>query len=350
MTDTSKRFPRISFGIIVLNGEPFTKYCLRALYPFAHEILVVEGACLAAKAIATSDGHSTDGTLDALWRFKEEEDPDNKVRIVTRDGFWYEKDEQSRTYFDLAEGDFVWQVDIDEFYLSEDMARLIRFLEANSEVTGLSFDQLTFWGGFDYLVDSWYLRGGARVYHRVFRKKQGFTYLRHRPPTVLSEKGEDLRRLRWIEAHVTASWGMRLYHYSLVFPKVVHDKCIYYSCAYWANHARDSQKWFREVFLGLNNPFRVHNVYAFPGWLERFRGEHPTAIKSMISDINSGRLKVESRPKEDVEALLNSKRYRTGRALLKLGAYLYNSHNRLVRRIARFSWSRWNSCVLSGMG
>ena len=36
-------WPRISFGIIVFNGEPFTRYCLRALYPFAHEIIVVEG-------------------------------------------------------------------------------------------------------------------------------------------------------------------------------------------------------------------------------------------------------------------------------------------------------------------
>jgi hypothetical protein len=35
---------RVSFGIIVLNGEPFTRYNLRALYPFAHEIIVVEVA------------------------------------------------------------------------------------------------------------------------------------------------------------------------------------------------------------------------------------------------------------------------------------------------------------------
>ena len=34
--------PRVTFGIIVLNGEPFTRYCLRALYPFAYEIIVVD--------------------------------------------------------------------------------------------------------------------------------------------------------------------------------------------------------------------------------------------------------------------------------------------------------------------
>lgn len=59
---SKRNLPKVSFGIIVLNGEPFTRYCLRALYPFAHESIVVEGACQAASAIATADDHSTDGT------------------------------------------------------------------------------------------------------------------------------------------------------------------------------------------------------------------------------------------------------------------------------------------------
>ena len=66
--------PRVTFGIIVLNGEPFTRYNLRALYPSAHEIIVVEGVVPVAASIATRDGHSTDGTLEALYRFKAEED------------------------------------------------------------------------------------------------------------------------------------------------------------------------------------------------------------------------------------------------------------------------------------
>ena len=90
--------PKVTFGIIVLNGEPFTRYCLRSLYPFAHEIIVVEGAAPAAAKVATPDGHSTDGTLETLYRFKAEEDPEDKVVIITREGFWREKDEQSQAY------------------------------------------------------------------------------------------------------------------------------------------------------------------------------------------------------------------------------------------------------------
>ena len=45
--------PKITFGIIVLNGEPFTRYNLRALYLFAHQIIVVEGASPMAAHMAT---------------------------------------------------------------------------------------------------------------------------------------------------------------------------------------------------------------------------------------------------------------------------------------------------------
>ncbi|RCV66058.1 hypothetical protein C5S53_00455 [Methanophagales archaeon] len=108
----------ITFGIIILNDEPFRCYCLRSLYRSAHEIIVLEGASKKAAAISMSDGHSTDGTLDALYRLKTEEDPEDKVKIITKDGFWSEKDEQSQAYAERATGNYLWQVDIDEFYLT----------------------------------------------------------------------------------------------------------------------------------------------------------------------------------------------------------------------------------------
>ena len=44
---------KITFGMIVLNGEPFIRYNLQALYPFAYQIIVVEGATIAAANVAT---------------------------------------------------------------------------------------------------------------------------------------------------------------------------------------------------------------------------------------------------------------------------------------------------------
>ena len=159
-------FPRITFGIIVLNGKPFTHYCLRALYPFAHEIIVVEGATINAAAIATPHGHSTDDTLEFLHNFKAEEDPEDKVQIIVQNGFWSEKDEQSQAYAEKATGDYLWQVDIDEFYKPEDIKKIIALLCKDRTITGASFPTINFWGGFDYCTDGWWNRENNRYFFR----------------------------------------------------------------------------------------------------------------------------------------------------------------------------------------
>lgn len=308
--------PRISFGIIVLNGEPFTKYCLRSIYPFAHQIIVVEGAVEAAAGIATLDGHSTDGTLESLRQFKETEDPENKVTIVTKDGFRSEKDEMSRAYANLATGDYLWQVDIDEFYKSEDMAAVMDMLSADPSISSVSFEQIQFWGGFSYFADGWYLRIQCNECHRIFRWGQGFVYARHRPPTVLNREGVSTRDGMRIDASETARRGIFMYHYSFVFPRQVLEKCDYYGKAEWAGRKKALQ-WAREVFFELRKPFRVHNVYQYPGWLERYRGGHPAQIEALRADVQSGRLQIDTRREDDIERLLELWWYRLGRAMLK---------------------------------
>jgi glycosyltransferase involved in cell wall biosynthesis len=308
--------PKVSFGIIVLNGEPFTRYCLRALYPFAHEIIVVEGACEAAAAIATPDGHSIDETLEVLYRFKAEDDPDNKIHIFLRDGFWSEKDEQSQAYAERATGDYLWQVDIDEFYKPEDMQAILNWLGKNPQITAVSFKQIAFWGGFDYVVDSWYLRRGVNIFHRIFKWKPDYQYVTHRPPTIKDDRGQNLRDLKWVDGNELAKQGILLYHYSLLFPKQVIEKCEYYGSAAWAKR-HQAQKWAQEVFLELRHPYRIHNVYDYPGWLERFVGTHPPQIEALRTDIKAGRLNVHMRPIADIECLLKSPTYWLGREMLK---------------------------------
>jgi len=316
--------PRVTFGVIVLNGEPFTRYCLRALYPFAQQIIVVEGAAPGAATVAGPDGHSSDGTLDTLQAFKESEDPDHKLLVVTAEdeghhnGFWPgEKHEQSRAYARRATGDYLWQVDVDEFYRPNDMRSVLEMLGRDPQITAMSFKQITFWGGFDYLADGWYLRRGSEIFHRLFRWGPGYRYVTHRPPTVHDVAERDLRSLKWIHGDVLARRGVHLYHYSLVFPKQVREKCAYYQHAAWAARGR-ARDWAEHEFMQLSNPFRVHNVYSHPSWLERFRGRHPDQIEAMRRDIAEGRLRIELRPTDDVEQLLRSPAYKTGRLALKL--------------------------------
>jgi SAM-dependent methyltransferase len=337
--------------MIVLNGEPFVRYNLRALYPFAHQIIVVEGAAPAARGIATEDGHSRDGTLEVLRRFSREEDTERKLVVVTAedegkpDGFWSEKDEMSEAYARRATGDYLWQVDSDEFYLPGDMGKVFDMLKEDPGITAVSFRMLTFWGGLGYRVDSLFLRGEMRDIHRLFAWGGGYRYKNHRPPTVVDRMGRNLQEIRPVSAARMASRGVNLYHYELLFPKQVVEKCDYYRVAEWTGgQFSEMNEWVAEAYLTIQRPYRVHMVYKYPSWLERFAGEHPPEVVAMVNAVREGlHPGISLRPTEDVEALLSRPGYAAGRTALKavaairrLRGEVKNQRRRLKRRFRKF--------------
>jgi glycosyl transferase family 2 len=315
--------PRITFGVIVLNGEPFTRYCLRSLYPFAHQIIVVEGGSRHAREQSTPDGHSVDDTLEILQRFKAEEDPEDKVEIVTRSGFWKEKDEQSRAYAERATGDYLWQVDIDEFYHPETMRRVLTMLSEDPDITAVSFPTITFWGSLDYEVNGLILRAGGHQFHRLFRFGPGYEYKSHRPPTILDPQGRDLRKLKWLSGGTLARRGIYVHHYALLFPGQVLRKVAYYQS--FSKRARKAKEWAQRCYLKLGRPYGVHNVCRHLSWLEKFRGEHPPEVVRMFEDIVAEHLEVEVRPTADVEKLLSKGSYAVGTSFLKAVAPIYGT-------------------------
>lgn len=336
MIDKNK-LPKITFGIIVLNGEPFIRYCLRSIYPFAHEIIVVEGGHEDARSVCTPDGHSIDTTLQSLYKFKEEEDTKNKVTIITKDGFWPKKDElgrcrtaQSRAYAEKATGEYLWQIDIDEFYKKEDMLRIINMLKNDPSITAVSFQQKSFWGSIDYVSESYALLRNKRGWNRIFKWNTGYRYITHEPPTVADEKGIDLRQKHWISGKKMREMNIFMYHYSLLFPWQVKQKVQVY---------RDEKPqvyngivdWAENNYFKLKHPFRIHNIYHLPSWLYRFEGTHPEQVVCMIRDIKEGKTVAELRGTNDVEELLNSKFYKQKVILLKIGNPLQQVLNQLYR-------------------
>ncbi len=310
--------PKISFGIIVLNGEPFTRYVLRALYPYAHQIIVVEGATRAARGIATDDGHSQDNTLETLLDFKANEDIEDKLIIVSPGGFWPEKDEMSAAYAKRATGDYLWQIDMDEFYMPRDIEWIMQMLDTNPSITEVSFHTLTFWGGLDYMVDGWYLRRAVMInFHRLFKWGPGYQYINHRPPTVVDADGHKMVKQHHINGHDLAKHGIYMYHYSLLLPKQVREKAHYYQHAEWTETRRRQIEWAQETFQKLKHPTRVHTVYKYPSWLQHYNGPHPPQVLAMMEDIQSGKLQVELRPTDDIEILLASKWYQVRRFFYK---------------------------------
>lgn len=312
--------PRITFGMIVLNGEPFLRYNLRSIYPFAHQIIVAEGASPRAAHAATPDGHSLDGTLTALYRFKAEEDPDDKLIIVTAEmcghlnGFWPgEKDEQSRAYADRATGDWLWQIDVDEFYHPSDIARVIAFLQQHPETTCLCFRAYHFWGGFDYCAEGgifWHRQYQGEPwgrYRRVLRWRPGYRYDSHRPPTIVDERGRNITRRRM---YVADSFGVWMYHYYMVFPHQFSRKGAYYQNQPWERERGRLQK--NLDLLGevnLTNGLHIMDQYGTRNWLTRFQGQHPPQIEALRADIAAGHVQIEQRRTDDIERLLADPRY-----------------------------------------
>ena len=346
------KLPKITFGIIVLNGEPFIRYNLRALYPFAHQIIVVEGAAPAAIGIATANGHSTDTTLETLRDFKVHEDPEGKLVVVTAedeghpDGFWPdEKHEMSRAYAKRATGKYLWQVDVDEFYREEDMPQIFALLQQGVDM--VTFPTLSFWGGIQFVEDGEYMRvHKGREFHRLFRWERGFHYATHRPPTVVDVMGNDLRTQRWIHATELVCEKIYMYHYSMLLPKQVHEKCSYYSCVDWAPFQR-MERWAQEIFFQFKNPFRVcHSLHVPLSWLDEYRGTHPKQILAMLENIQAGRHpSIELRPTEDISKAIRTPQYRVGRLMRKAWVEYLPIRNaarswlrqwKLLRRLYRF--------------
>ncbi|HEY5371335.1 MAG TPA: glycosyltransferase family 2 protein [Hanamia sp.] len=323
MMDKNK-LPKITFGIIVLNGEPFIRYCLRSIYPFAYEIIVVEGGHEDAKSVCTHDGHSVDTTLQTLFKFKEEEDKENKLTIITKNGFWTKEDElgkhrteQSRAYAEKATGDYLWQIDIDEFYRKEDMVRIVEMLHNDPSITAVSFKQKSFWGGIDYLSESYYLLRNKGGWHRIFKWNTGYKYITHEPPTVSDEKGIDLHQKHWISGEKMRRKKIFMYHYSLLFPWQVEQKVKVYMDEK-KQFYKELGEWAENNYFRLGNPFRVHNIYHFPSWLHRFKGTHPEQVECMIRDIKQGKTIAELRKTYDIEELLGSIKYKLQIILLKM--------------------------------
>ncbi len=275
---------KISFGMIVLNGEPFIRYNLENLYPHAHEILIVEGAVEKFKHAATPDGHSIDETVEIIKSFP---DPENKIRLIQCKGFWPEKDEMSNAYMENCTGDYIWQVDVDEFYKSEDILKIKEFLFADPYITRVDIKTINFWRGFSAVMQGASYIYGKDEFIRIFKIRSGYRYLRHRPPTLVDEKGKEVIHHKILGAReLFEKHGIYIYHYSYVFPEAVKGKSEYYSQLNWGRGHEDGLSWYHHEWESLSNPLRIHIIKYPPSWIVPFTGQHPEVIKKMLRDLD----------------------------------------------------------------
>jgi hypothetical protein len=79
--------------------------------------------------------------------------------------------------------------------------------------------------------------------------------------------------------------------------------------------------WAEHAYFRLEKPYRVHNLYGSPSWLERFSGDHPPQVIQMMVDVLAGATRVTARRADDVEDLLSRPWYSTGREALIAADY-----------------------------
>lgn len=272
---------KISFGIIVLNGEPFIKYNLEVLYPHAHEIIVVEGAVEKFRHAATQDGHSLDNTVKIIREFP---DPDGKIKLIQKNDFWPEKNEMANAYLKECTGDYVWHIDVDEFYKDEDILKIKKILFEQRDIARIDVKAISFGYGFAAVMNGAPFVYGLDETRRIFKFRPGWYFSTHRPPTVVDTDGKEIGG-KVIEANELAKeHGIFMYHYSYIFSEGIKSKSIYYAQMNWGKGCEGGLSWFENYWKKLINPLRVHLINFPPSWLTPFEGSHPRIIEKLIRE------------------------------------------------------------------
>ena len=280
---------KITFGMIVLNGDQVLEETLASVYPYAHQILIAEGPV----SYWQQQGYTTsaDGTNDILNSFP---DPDNKIKIVHSQ--YTEKDDQCNAYMQFLddETDYIWNLDCDEVFKPEDIETVISLLE-KERYTSVGFKSITFYGGFDHYLSGF--EEGAE-FIRIRKVYPGSYWQTHRPPTIAHKIDNP-----WPEKHLNFNdladnYGVRMYHYSYVFPDQVYNKIKYYKEYLSKENCIDN--YFGRVYLPWITgdeqqrqaiEQRYHGVHEFkPAYrgecfTKEFTGEHPQVVKNNLDKL-----------------------------------------------------------------
>ena len=241
---------KITYGIIVLNGDFLLKQVLESIYDSAHAICIAEGSV----SYWNKQGviNSTDDTIKIIKDFPDKE---NKIRLVQ--GTWNEKKEQCEAWFNLVpeDTDYVWCVDSDEVHTPENIDKVKQYLQ-DKKPTSLGFQSDSFYGGFDRII------GGFEKEHsfkRILQYRQNSTYLTHRQPT-LALNGHPIKGNDILGGQLFKDTGVSMWHGSYISPKQVYEKIKYYESSV-ISKGNCIPNYFKDVYLEwILNPEKRQSI------------------------------------------------------------------------------------------
>lgn len=185
ISERVNRPPRLVQCIQMHNEEEFAPLVLASIYDEVDRIIVIEGA-VENRPNATENGHSTDNTLDVVKKFKAENDPDNKILLISIPKFWQNLEEMKQTFLAMCiPGDWILINDADEFYRPEDIRRLRKAIELEPHACEFVPNFLHFYR------DCWHVAVPGPEWQpqhqRVFKFVRGMEYKSH--PVVTDPAG-----------------------------------------------------------------------------------------------------------------------------------------------------------------
>jgi hypothetical protein len=264
----------VSYIMNVLNGEPFIQYQLDSIFQYAHEIIIVEGAYKKFKHAATTDGRSTDKTIEIIQNYP---DPENKIKLIMQPGFYDDRLDMCNELLKHVTGDVVWQVDVDEFFYPETHEYIRRQFEEDEQIDRVSFNFIDFYGPLKYYIKGYEWIGLNNV-NRVHRFTKGDQWISQRPPQLKTKSGQLKRIKKHIDGDCLESKNHLMYHGTMLFEKQIIDKYKYYNemwgDVYYSNKMIKKWKSYKNKFFAAGLKKKIT-------WFSPYKGEVPESLEKL---------------------------------------------------------------------
>lgn len=276
--------PIITVGLIVLNGATWLPAWYKTYRHFADQIVVVEGADAEYFArinpnlrnqLITPDGHSTDETLSLLNEYADEGTVD--FTIITTNRPWESKNRMTLELSKHVEGNYLFEIDADEFYFQKHLRQIRQILCDNPYVGTWRIRPINFWKSGHYHTvpqlgqSCWW--GDAPV---LFKWSKG-AQLFHRPRHVEPRFG-----------HLEEYLPVPLHHFNYV-----REIDAQYKTQYHRHPMENNQNWFEDVWKrwSPNNRIDLERGIQVYGRAKtevcEYTGPHPRYIKPVLKQFEA---------------------------------------------------------------
>lgn len=241
--------------------------------PLAHQFIILEGAFAPLASSFTKDGHSTDGTVEAIKRFQQKY-PQIEL-IQSPEGGWPCGVDRCLDASDKKiTGDYLWLTDGDEFYHEKDTPVILRLLE-ECQPYMVEFYGNHFFGDYNHCIahikgESW----GSGPWMRIFKNCPGESHwVSYSPPFYRYKEGVICNEQQNIITHdEMLEMGIKLYHYGFVAQSQIDFKKVFYTTS-GVDYEKHWDEWQKD-----------HSVPIVLGakTTEFKYDDHPAVIKKLI--------------------------------------------------------------------